>query len=391
MSAEAPSPPSPPLTEAELQQSLLPLGAARMLPTAAYLDPEVFAWELEHIFRAGWVSVAHASAVREPGAQVAVAVAGREVLLVRGVDGELRGFANACRHRGHELLGVGASTCRSSVRCSYHGWSYELDGALRRSTGGADLDAMELALAPVRAAEHLGWVFVDVGGTAAPIGDAFVGLDPILGPYDAGTLVAVERHDYVVAANWKVLHENYQECLHCPRIHPELCRVSPPDSGDNIEPGPTWVGGWMDLAEAAESISMSGRRIAAPLTGLDDRARRRVAYFALLPNLLVSAHPDYVMTHRLEPIAPDRTHIVCEWLVEGDAAAAPEFDAQDAVELWDTTNTQDWAACESVQRGLTTSAHEPGPLMPREDAVAHVVAWFARAYLGRAARGSGTA
>jgi Rieske 2Fe-2S family protein len=324
----------------------------------------------------------HRSAVRQPGDQLAVTIAGRGVLLVRDAGGVLRGFTNACRHRGHELLGVGESACRSSVRCPYHGWVYGLDGALRRATGGADLDPNEFALAPVTVEEHLGWVFVNAEGGAAPITEAFAGLDAILGPYDAGRLVPVARHEYTVAANWKVLHENYQECLHCPRIHPELCRVSPPDSGDNVEPGPAWVGGWMDLASTAETMSMSGRRIADPLPGLDERARRRVAYVALLPNLLVSAHPDYVLTHRLEPLGPGRTRVECEWLVAPEIVTSSDFDPADAIELWDITNRQDWAACESVQRGLGSAGHVPGPLMPREDAVAHVVAWFARSYLG---------
>jgi Rieske 2Fe-2S family protein len=352
-----------------------------MLPTEAYLDPAVLAWEQAHVFRAGWCAVAHASAIREPGTQLAVEIAGREVLLVRDDEGTLRAFPNACRHRGHELLAVGESVCRTSVRCPYHGWVYDLDGRLRRATGGAPLDADDYALPAARVAEHLGWVFVNPDGAAAPIEDGYAGLDSILGPYDAGALVPAARHEYELAANWKIVHENYQECLHCPRIHPELCRVSPPDSGDNIEPGPAWVGGWMDLAESAESMSMSGRRIADPLPGLDERARRRVAYFALLPSLLVSAHPDYVMTHRLEPLTPDRTRITCEWLVSEAALAAGDFDPSDAVELWDRTNQQDWAACESVQRGLASAAHPPGPLLPREDAVAHVVAWFARSYL----------
>ena len=378
-----------PLPRDELEQAVLPMGEARMLPTAAYVDPEVFAWELAHVFGAGWVAAAHVSAVLDEGAQLAVKVAGREVLLVRDAEAAFRGFANACRHRGHELLALGESACRKSVSCPYHGWVYDLDGRLRRSTGGADLDPDEFALAPVRVAEHLGWVFVNADGAAPPITETCAGLDVILGPYHAGSLVSVVRHEYTVAANWKVLHENYQECLHCPRIHPEFCRVSPPDSGDNVEPGPAWVGGWMDLAPEAETMSMSGRRIAEPLPGLGVRARRQVAYFALLPNLLVSAHPDFVLTHRLEPLAPHRTGVVCEWLVAGDAAAAPGFDPADAVELWDITNRQDWAACESVQRGLTSTMHVPGPLMPREDAVAHVVAWFARAYLG-ADRGGGT-
>ena len=352
-----------------------------MLPGAAYTDPEVLAWERAHVFAGSWVAVAHVSAVAEPGAQVAVALGDASAVVVRDDDGTVRAFANTCRHRGHELLPVGDAVCRPSVRCPYHGWAYDLDGRLRHATGGLQPDPVDLGLVGLRVAEHLGWVFVNADGGAAPVEEAFSGAEPLLGAHDAGALVPVVRHGYTVQANWKVVHENYQECLHCPQIHPELTRVSPPDSGDNVEPGPAWVGGWMDLAPSAATMSMTGAAVAAPRPGLDEARRRRVAYVALLPSLLVSAHPDYVLTHRLEPLAPDVTRITCEWLA---APGTMTGDLQPAIELWDVTNRQDWDACASVQRGLASPWFVPGPLTPREDAVHRVVSWFASAYLTNA-------
>ncbi len=341
-----------------------------------------------------------------PGSQVAVSAGRGSVLVVR--DGaRLRGFANVCRHRGHELLTVGAHACRTTIRCPYHAWTYELDGTLRAATGferpgrsnpdeaplavptdrggfvdaDADPDPVEHALGSVRVDEHLGWVFANADSSAVPLPEAFAGLDAILAAYRIGDLAPVETRTYDVAANWKVIHENYQECLHCPRIHPELCRVSPPESSHNLAPGPAWVGGWMDLAAHAATMSMTGEAVAAPLPGLDEERRRQVAYIAMLPSLLVSAHPDYVMTHRIEPLAVDRTRVTCQWLaVAPSPASSGAIDG--AVELWDITNREDWAACESVQRGLASGAYVPGPLAPREDAVHSVVRWFARAYVG---------
>ncbi len=352
-----------------------------MLPGAAYTDPDVLAWELRHVFAGGWVAAAHVGALPEPGSQVAVAVGDASAVLVRGDDGTIRAFANTCRHRGHELLRVGEQRCRPSVRCPYHGWSYALDGSLRNAIGGESPDPDDLALVPIRVEEHLGWVFVNADGAAVPVEAAFAGSGDLLGAHDAGALVAVVRHEYEVRANWKVVHENYQECLHCPQIHPELSRVSPPDSGDNVAPGPAWVGGWMDLAPDARTMSMTGAAVAPPLPGLDDGRRSRVAYVALLPSLLVSAHPDYVMTHRLEPLAPDATRITCEWLA---APGTTPDDLAPAVELWDATNRQDWDACASVQRGVASPWFVPGPLTAREDAVHGVVSWFASAYLTHA-------
>ncbi|MFO7592274.1 MAG: aromatic ring-hydroxylating dioxygenase subunit alpha [Acidimicrobiia bacterium] len=362
----------------DLERSCERLDRARMLPGAAYTETSVLEWEREHLFGEGWVAVAHASAVAESGAQVAVEVAGTSAVVVRGGDGALRAFANTCRHRGHELLPVGAEACRPSLRCPYHGWAYDLDGRLRHATGGLRPDPDALALVGLRVAEHLGFVFVNAGGGAAPVEAVFGGAEALLGAHDAGGLVPVVQHVYEVRANWKVVHENYQECLHCPQIHPELSRVSPPDSGDNVDPGPAWVGGWMDLAGSAMTMSMTGEAVAAPLPGLDERRRRRVAYVALLPSLLVSAHPDYVLTHRLEPLAPDATRVTCEWLA---APGTTTEDLRAAIELWDVTNRQDWDACASVQRGLTSPWFVPGPLAPREDAVHRVVTWFASEYL----------
>ena len=202
-------------------------------------------------------------------------------------------------------------------------------------------------------------------------------LGPLVAPYACGTLVLADRHSYEVAANWKVIAENYHECYHCPLIHPQLCEVSPPDSGDNYDLPGAWVGGSMDLRDGMATMSTDRR------AGRDPAARAstptHVEYLHLLPNLFVSAHPDYVMTHRMVPLAPGRTWVECSWLV-APAADGSVPDAAGAVEFWDVTNRQDWAACESVQRGLASPHFRPGPFAPREDAVADLVTRIGRAY-----------
>ena len=187
-----------------------------------------------------------------------------------------------------------------------------------------------------------------------------------------------DRHSYEVAANWKVIAENYHECYHCPLIHPQLCEVSPPDSGDNYDLPGDWVGGSMELRDGMATMSTTGALAATPLPGVRPT---HVEYLHLLPNLFVSAHPDYVMTHRMLPLAPGRTWVECSWLVAPGADGSVP-DAAGAVEFWDVTNRQDWAACESVQRGLASPHFRPGPFAPREDAVADLVSRIGRAYRG---------
>jgi Rieske 2Fe-2S family protein len=121
------------------------------------------------------------------------------------------------------------------------------------------------------------------------------------------------------------------------------------------------------------------------LRGLDDTGLRTVIYVNIFPNVLLSLHPDYVMTHRLTPLAADRTMIECTWAFAPEAVAAAGFDPGYAVEFWDITNQQDWRACESVQRGLSSPRAQSGPLSPDEDAVYQFVTMVARGYLGQPA------
>jgi glycine betaine catabolism A len=200
--------------------------------------------------------------------------------------------------------------------------------------------------------------------------------------YDAGSMLTPVVHEYDVAANWKVVVENYQECYHCSMIHPELCQVSPPDSGENLDQDGNWVGGWMDLRAGAETMSLDGHSGGVAIARLDEHEKRTVMYVAVLPNLLISLHPDYVMTHLLTPLSPERTRIRCSWSFPADVAGADGFDPAYAVDFWDLTNRQDWAACESVQRGMRAPRFEPGPLAPDEDGVYQFVSYVARAYQG---------
>ncbi len=381
----AAAPGQAPVDPAGLAAALLPFGQSRMLPRGAYTDPAVFAWEQRHFFGGGWMCVGFGSELAEPGQMRAERAGTGSVLLIRGEDSRLRAFANTCRHRGHELVACGATQEARVVICPYHAWTYGLDGRLRAAAGfkgkpGFDPGAFGLVELP--AAEWHGLVFVDGSGTAGPIGDALAGLDEIVTPYEPERLVIAGRHVYDAAANWKILTENYHECYHCPAIHPELCKVSPPKSGENYQAGGAWIGGWMDLRPGMQTMSLDGVSLGVPLRGLDETGLRTVIYVNVFPNILLSLHPDYVMTHRLTPLAADRTLIECTWAFAPEALEAPGFDPGYAVEFWDITNKQDWNACESVQRGLSSPHAVPGPLSEQEDAVYQFVTMIARGYRG---------
>jgi Rieske 2Fe-2S family protein len=376
---------APPLDPTELGETLREFGSSRMLPRAAYTSERVLAFELERLFAGSWVCLARAEELPDPGDQLAAQIGEVGVLVLRDRDGALRAFANLCRHRGHELLPAGASTSSKSVVCPYHAWSYRLDGSLRAAPGMRGSDGFEAtAHGLVRLPVHVwhGFVMVNASGDAPPLDRHLGALDELVAPYRPERLMAMASHQYQPLANWKVLCENYHECYHCPRIHPELCRVSPPTSGHNYDLPGAWVGGAMELREHAATMSLDGRGAGVPIEGLDGERLRTVRYLHLLPNLLLSLHPDYLMTHLIEPLGPARSRVVCTWYFPPEAAELPGFDPAYAVEFWDRTNRQDWAACESVQRGLANPHYRPGPLAPGEDAVYRFETLIARAYLG---------
>jgi Rieske 2Fe-2S family protein len=304
---------------------------------------------------------------------------------VRSDDAQVRAFANVCRHRGHELLACGATAKRRSIVCPYHAWSYKLNGELRKAprfeTGGG-FDPGQFGLAELRLVNWHGYLFVDPSGEDADFDVHVAGLEEVVGPYRPEDLTIVSRHSYELNTNWKVIAENYQECYHCAAIHPELSRISPPTSGEDIDLPGTWMGGWMSIVEGAETMSLTGRSGGVAIKGLSEHELRTVMYLVGFPNLLVSLHPDYVMTHLMTPLGVDRTHVECTWAFPKEAVETPDFDPSYAVEFWDLTNRQDWGACESVQRGLSSPHARPGPLAPEEEGVYQFVSRVARAYAG---------
>jgi Rieske 2Fe-2S family protein len=359
------------------------------LPAEAYADASVFRWEMEHFFDGSWVCVGRSEDLRNAGDRRAIRLGRERALLVRDEGGKLRAFYNVCRHRGHELMAVDETASGRFIRCPYHAWAYGLDGELRGAPGFGKSDGFDKAdypLVPVRIAEWQGWVFANASGEAVPLEEHVGNLGDMIGNHGAGELVTAARQDYEVEANWKILVENYHECYHCPSIHPELCKVSPPKSGEDHESRGAWVGGSMELADHAETMSLTGESFAPRLQHLAAGQEREVYYYQIFPNLLISPHPDYVITHSLTPVAPDRTHVECEWLFGREAVETEGFDPSYATEFWHITNGQDWRACEAVQRGVSSRGYRQGPLSPEESTVGKFVAMVARGYLeGRVA------
>jgi len=367
-----------------VQGSLAPFRESYTLPREAYVSPELFAWEMRNFFEPSWVCLGRTEGLMRPGTRKAVPVGEETILLARDTSGTLRGFFNVCRHRGHELLPAGGSAEGPLIECPYHGWIYRADGSLKSAPRLGLRPGFEVSkhgLVSVRIEEWQGWAFVNVSGDARPLSEHLGNLVELVKPWAPHDMIETARIDYVVEANWKLIHENYQECYHCSEIHPELCRVSPPTSGADLTATGMWIGGWMDLEEGMETMSLTGRGGAPILPGLSSELERRVYYLGLFPNLLISPHPDYVLSHRLEPLSPTRTRVECRTLFPKAVAEREGFDGSYAGEFWDVTNRQNWAACESIQRSAASRGFRPGPISEMEEAVYQFFNMIAAGYV----------
>jgi glycine betaine catabolism A len=343
---------------------------AHTLPGAYYTSPEILAEERERIFARRWCCVGRASAVARPGDYVLREVAGESLIVVRGRDGALRAFFNVCRHRGTRLCRERAGHVSETIQCPYHAWTYALDGRLvgaPHMQEAAGFDRREHPLHAAALAEWEGFVFVSVADAPQPFAEWLAPMLGRLARFGLAGLAVGHRATYDVAANWKLVFQNYSECLHCPMIHPELSAVLPYQSGANdLVEGP-FLGGYMELAPPNASATLSGRACGRPVSeSLGDDDRRRAFYYSLMPNLLLSVHPDYVNYYLLTPVDAGRTTVESEWLFHPSNAGDPAFAPDDAVAFWDVTNRQDWDIVARSQLGVASRRYAPGPYSPRE-------------------------
>lgn len=334
----------------------------KTLPGHYYKSEEIFSEEIERIFYSRWVSVGRVEQIPNPGDYFTAAVGDESLIIVRDFNGEVRAFYNVCRHRGTRLCTSKEGHFSKDILCPYHAWSYSLDGQLKVAPLMNEVEGFNREDYPLKAvaiATWEGFLFLNLSSSPEPFETAFAPLIGRFSPWQMHTLRVAARIEYDIAANWKLIHENYSECYHCPTIHPELAKMSPYRSGENdLFSGP-FLGGFMTMNHTGGSMTKSGNLCSPPLGEVSGENLNRVYYYSIFPNMLLGLHPDFVMVHRLYPQSPSRTYIVCEWLFDSEAIVQPGFDPSDAVDFWDLTNRQDWEICELTHLGVTSRSYTP--------------------------------
>jgi Rieske 2Fe-2S family protein len=359
----------------------LPTHGQLTLPRRYFTAPDILAEEMERIFTRQWLCVDREERVARPGDYFLLDVAGESLIILRDQQGVVRGFHNVCRHRGSRLCEEHQGQFSETIQCPYHAWTYALDGRLIGAPATNDLEGFrkqDWSLHQVPVALWEGFIFITLANDPVPFAESRA---PLLGRFTRFNLPHLRRGrtiEYDIRANWKLIVQNYSECYHCALVHPTLTKRTPPTQGENDLVDGAVLGGYMILAEGADSMTMSGRVCGLPVDpALPVEDHKRVYYYSIMPNMLLSLHPDYVMFHVLWPVAVDRTRISCSWLFNPASLEDPAFNIDDGIGFWDMTNREDWHVCELSQAGITSRAYTPGPYSRRET----ISAAFDRDYL----------
>jgi len=363
-----------------------PIDEAFTLPGSVYHDEEFFKLERDRVFKSSWVAVAELCDIANPGDIIPANVGGSPIILAND-KGTIRAFHNVCRHRGARLVKE-KCTKRRTILCPYHRWGYALDGRLLampafddeasgkklpehiRETFSTkhvkDFDKEANGLFPVRVETFLGLAFVNLNAEAPPLKEWLGDLVPALADYDESLgasgpgLHPVARKTYDVAANWKVLLENYLEYYHLPAVHPELCNVSGVDEHVRKQ------GKGMYMGFATEPLSRGGTPIdpgrLPPFPTLHAWHTEMAYHIAIFPNTFFSLYPDAFFRIVLNPSSAERTIEHATLLTHKGALEAEDAEAKlkETFEFWDLINSQDIEICENVQQGTSVDAYQGG-------------------------------
>ena len=368
------------LVDEDLERVLKPVETANGLSNQHYVDPEWFETEKHRLFFDNWAGIGFAKDVPEKGDARPVTFLGQPLVVIRGRDGVLRVFQNICRHRGMILVKE-PGRIRGAIRCPYHSWCYDLDGALKATphVGGPGhntheaIDRDALGLIEVRSHVWRGIVFVNMSGDAPPFEETHAKALQRWQEFEQPLHHAGADSGFTldVATNWKLAVENYCESYHLPWVHPGLNSYSRLEDHYHIEePGAFSGQGTLVYRQ----LKGDAGETFPDAPGLSDKWDTAAEYIALYPNVLLGVHRDHSFAILLEPV--DTTHTVehVEIYYHTAGAAGPDFAAlrKKNAALWKVVFEEDIFVVEGMQQGRAALHFDGGRFSPAMDGPTHM-------------------
>ena len=350
------------------------------LPANWYYDQEHYSRELDAIWYRDWICVGRMDALRRDGDYFVVKLGTQSIVVTRLPDGTLNAFHNTCRHRGTTLCRDDQGHFRNGrVVCPYHTWAYATDGRLVGTPGRIeteDFDAKNYSLYATHVEIWRGFIFINLSNSPVLQLDEFLG-DEVnaLRNWPLEDMRSVHQEKIALACNWKIFWENYSECYHCPRVHPELCKVTPIyekgvlSAADLPDFDPEYDGDSIDAAVGggAKTWTMNGEISLPIIQGPTEEERTQgVTFSSFASSLYVVGHPEFVRSVRIMPTGPESMELTVDWLLPSSYEAEDKQILEPILGLTRLVIQQDGDVCELNQQGLHSMRHQSGALIPQE-------------------------
>jgi len=368
------------------------------LEQSFYTSPEVFTAEWTSIFQQHWLFAGNIAQIPKPGDYFLYQLQKDSIIIIRGTNGEVYAHYNTCTHRG-SVICLENSGQAAKLICPYHQWVFDKDGTLLNTRMMPDDFCKEMYnLRPVHVQIAEGLIFISLAKEAPDFSMIGNSLSPYVRPYkiDAAKVACIKN--YTLAANWKLVAENFRECYHCGGAHPEYCSAViganlREDSNEltaakqaewnakglatelvEVTEGTTTYAIRYPLRPGVESYSVDGKKVSLPMGEHQDHDAGVVG-LVNYPNFWMDAVSDYVWTMRVTPVNAFTTDVEFCWLVDEKAEEGRDYQLEHLTQFWEITGEQDGKLCENNFRGIQSNAYRPGPYAPVEDQVINFVDW----------------
>ena len=360
-----------------------PLLEASTLPPACYTSPAFYRREVQTIFMKVWNFIGRADRIPDAGDYFTIEFAGVPVIVMRGADGEVRAFANSCRHRGALLLD-GEGNCRA-IRCPYHSWTYDTDGKLivapeMDATSG--FDPAEWHLTPIRLEDWAGFIFINFDDTAPSLRQYLGDLPHKLESYRFDDMVCVRRREYVLNCNWKIYVENAMEAYHIATVHRSTLSRQ---KGKPSEAQPADGEYCALFKEHKGTRALLAGDVGFPeMPDLQGMAAQGSWYPLLYPSTMFGCTYDCMWWLELHPMGPEKTKLIVGSCFPRSSVARPDFEevVQRYYKRWDISIPEDNHISELQQRGLSSPLARQGRLAHAEPLVHTFGNWVLDHVLG---------
>lgn len=363
-----------------------------------YTNEDVLHAEWQSIFKKHWLYAGNTAQIPKAGDYFLYHLHKDSIIIIRGSNGEVFAHYNTCRHRGSAICLQNKGNAPKLI-CPYHQWVFDKDGRLLNARMMPDDFCKEnysLHAVHVRVVEGL--IFISLADEAPPFDAIEKTLSPYLKPYKINSAKAACIKNYTLAANWKLVAENFRECYHCGGTHPEYCsaviganlredtdELTAAKQKDwnakgletaliEVTEGTTTYAVRYPLRPGVESYSVDGKKISIPM-GLHKDHDAGVVGLVNYPNFWMDAVSDYVWTMRITPVHAFMTEVEFCWLVDEHAAEGKDYTMERLTQFWEITGSQDGELCENNFKGIQSDAYTPGPYAPVEDQVINFVSW----------------